>query len=259
MLALLWRNISSLVTRYSPRMITSECFNGKTPAAAVNTLKVRPSLSQFLLLRRVRYTGTALATISLFMLGFRNYDSLLSLETLKSGYGAVSSATSNRPPDSALLTHGESYIDWSKFAYTQYVTNMDYLCNSVMIFETLYRLGSKPDRAMMYPEEMMHPNATEGKTDEAKLLIKARDVYGVKLHPIVIQRRTGLDCMFDPTTTDCPVADASSPSDMGRIVHKAPCLQSNAIQASIEHRLGFHCTTKNGRAVPHASVPRCDA
>ncbi len=37
-------------------------------------------------------------------------------------------------------------VNWSRFAYVQYVTNSAYLCNSVMLFETLHRLGSKADR-----------------------------------------------------------------------------------------------------------------
>ncbi|KAK9251415.1 nucleotide-diphospho-sugar transferase [Lipomyces tetrasporus] len=61
-------------------------------------------------------------------------------------------------------------IDWSRFAYVQYVTNTAYLCNSVMLFEILHRLGSKAHRLMM-------------------LLRQARDKYGVKLMPIEIQRR----------------------------------------------------------------------
>jgi hypothetical protein len=36
-------------------------------------------------------------------------------------------------------------LNWSDFAYTQYVTNTNYLCNSVMLFESLHRLKSKAD------------------------------------------------------------------------------------------------------------------
>ncbi|KGO47716.1 hypothetical protein PEX1_092410 [Penicillium expansum] len=78
-------------------------------------------------------------------------------------------------------------VNWSRFAYTQYVTNTAYLCNSVMLFETLHRLNSKPDRVMMYPSEFpLDGNNTE---PESRLLRKARDEYNVKLVPIKVQSR----------------------------------------------------------------------
>lgn len=43
-------------------------------------------------------------------------------------------------------------IDWSKFAYIQYVTNALYLCNSVMIFEQLHRFNVKADKVLLYPK-----------------------------------------------------------------------------------------------------------
>ncbi|THZ34429.1 hypothetical protein D6C88_10490, partial [Aureobasidium pullulans] len=55
-------------------------------------------------------------------------------------------------------------VDWSRFAYSQYVTEKNYLCNSLMIFETLHRLGSKAE---------------------------PRDNYNVKLVPIHVQRFAG--------------------------------------------------------------------
>ena len=49
-------------------------------------------------------------------------------------------------------------LDWSRFAYVQYVTNLPYLCNSVMLFESLYRLGSKPHRLLLYPSSFSTEN-----------------------------------------------------------------------------------------------------
>ncbi|WYZ35759.1 hypothetical protein EsH8_X_000406 [Colletotrichum jinshuiense] len=46
---------------------------------------------------------------------------------------------------------------------------------------------------MMYPSKMLDPLATEGDTYDAKLLIRARDVYGVKLAPITVQHRPNVD------------------------------------------------------------------
>lgn len=83
-------------------------------------------------------------------------------------------------------------VDWSRYAYVQYVTNTAYLCNSVMLFEILHRLGSKADRLMMYPG---HLNiAEESSTIESQLLRKARNEYNVKLEPISIQHRDTSDC-----------------------------------------------------------------
>lgn len=79
--------------------------------------------------------------------------------------------------------------DWSRFAYTQYATNRAYLCNSVMLFETLHRLGSRADRLLMYPSDF----STDDNSRVAKLLRKARDEYRVKLVPVELQHRKGVD------------------------------------------------------------------
>ncbi|KAJ5816659.1 hypothetical protein N7447_008892 [Penicillium robsamsonii] len=78
-------------------------------------------------------------------------------------------------------------LDWSRFAYTQYVTDTPYLCNSVMLFEALNRLQSKADRIMMYPSEFSLDESDSG--TESRLLRKARDEYKVKLVPIQLQIR----------------------------------------------------------------------
>lgn len=72
-------------------------------------------------------------------------------------------------------------VDWSQYAYVQYVTNPDYLCNSVLIFEALHRMGSKAGRLMMYPSTYSLDRHSKL---EGNLLIKARDEYDVTLIPI---------------------------------------------------------------------------
>ena len=80
--------------------------------------------------------------------------------------------------------------NWTDFAYVQYVTNVPYLCNSVMLFESLHRLGSQADRLLMYPEEMdLSETSVEG-----QLLGKARDQYNAVLQPIEVQKRPSADC-----------------------------------------------------------------
>ncbi|KAJ4213966.1 hypothetical protein NW759_010495 [Fusarium solani] len=92
-------------------------------------------------------------------------------------------------------------IDWSRFAYVQYVTNDVYLCNSLMIFEALQRLGSNAERLMMYPGHMLAPDAQESDTHAGQLLIKARDEYKVTLRPVEIQRRNGSDVTWAESFT----------------------------------------------------------
>ncbi|KAG7431767.1 Glucose N-acetyltransferase 1 [Fusarium oxysporum f. sp. raphani] len=74
---------------------------------------------------------------------------------------------------SSWLSRAEKDVDWSRFAYTQYVTNSEYLCNSLMFFEALKRYGSRPDRVMMVPESMLEPEMVN--SSDAYLLNKARD------------------------------------------------------------------------------------
>lgn len=144
------------------------------------------------------------------------------------GETSSTNGTGSKPTSHKSLDPSDQDVDWSRFAYTQYVTDTDYLCNSVMIFETLHRLGSKADRVMMYPHYMLDPKATESAHHAGRLLIKSRDEYQVKLMPIEIQHREGADresaCHF-PTlallTWTC--------SNMGRLLHQAPCLQPNPI------------------------------
>ncbi|EAS27424.1 glucose N-acetyltransferase 1 [Coccidioides immitis RS] len=85
----------------------------------------------------------------------------------------------------------DDQVDWSQFAYSQYATNPDYLCNSVMIFTTLKRLGVKADRILLYPQEWPDNDPADPKSG---LLIKARDELGVKLRPISVLQESA-----DPT------------------------------------------------------------
>lgn len=114
--------------------------------------------------------------------------------TAKGTAKANANTKGNAQPTAAASTED---VDWSRFAYTQYVTNKDYLCNSVMIFETLYRLGSQADRVMMYPAYMLpDPEVATIETASGKLLIQARDQYKAKLVPIEVQHRdTNLEGM----------------------------------------------------------------
>lgn len=87
-----------------------------------------------------------------------------------------------------LLENVADRVDWSRFAYVQYVTNLDYLCNSVMLFATLEKLGCRSDRLMMYPEEWNVDDVSVTSND-VRLVRLARDKYNVNLQPVQVQTR----------------------------------------------------------------------
>jgi hypothetical protein len=76
-------------------------------------------------------------------------------------------------------------IDWTQYAYTQYVTDETYLCNSVMVFEALDRLGSRADRILFYPKDWdLEVNFENDRLSQ--LLNLARDRYKVQLEPVTM-------------------------------------------------------------------------
>jgi alpha-N-acetylglucosamine transferase len=52
-------------------------------------------------------------------------------------------------------------VHWSNFAYVEYVTNSEYLCNSLMILDALRRHRTKTDLLLMYPREWVVPEDNE--------------------------------------------------------------------------------------------------
>lgn len=128
--------------------------------------------------KRYRWTAAfvALIIISGFLL-FQNQDSL-----------------PRRLPQSISSPQTTPEVDWSRFAYTQYVTDSAYLCNSIMFFESLHRLSSKADRVVMFPSKMLQSGDND--SEDARLLLGAREKYNVKLVPITIQHRDNADGML---------------------------------------------------------------
>jgi hypothetical protein len=91
-----------------------------------------------------------------------------------------------RPPPLPLPHIHYDEVDWSRFAYTQYATNEVYLCNSLMVFEALERLGSKAERVLFYPEQW--DLIVEDEFDRvSELLLIARNKYHVMVIPIQIE------------------------------------------------------------------------
>ncbi|PYI30239.1 nucleotide-diphospho-sugar transferase [Aspergillus indologenus CBS 114.80] len=109
----------------------------------------------------------------------------------------ISSSQAFCRSDSPLPVQSLSDIDWSRFAYVQYATNTAYLCNSVMMFERLHQLQSRPDRVLMYPSHL----DPERDSIEGALLRKMQAQYRVRLVPIDVQSRSSSDVTWAESYT----------------------------------------------------------
>lgn len=86
-----------------------------------------------------------------------------------------------------LNEHTTAQVDWSKYAYSQYATDQHYLCNSLMVFDSLQQLHSPADRLLFYPKTW-DIDVHDSKDRISQLLVLARDKYKVKLRPVDIYK-----------------------------------------------------------------------
>lgn len=109
---------------------------------------------------------------------------------------AQSPSPTQPSPPPAYASPNTDPVDWSRFAYTQYVTNTDYLCNSVMLFERLHALGAKADFLIMHPSRMQDKSedGSDDNSTDSRLLKKASEEFGVKLKPVEMLHGGGRDC-----------------------------------------------------------------
>lgn len=77
-----------------------------------------------------------------------------------------------------------SRVDWSSYAYVSYVTSADHLCNSVMLAESLHRLGARPDTLILYATDLT-PD-TQANASTARLLQQATHMYGARVQPVEV-------------------------------------------------------------------------
>lgn len=82
-------------------------------------------------------------------------------------------------------------LDWTQYAYALYATDIEYLCNAVMIFDSLELYGSKADRLLLYADTL---DISDEGTREGRLLAKARDELGVNLQPVKVLHEKSADC-----------------------------------------------------------------
>ena len=133
--------------------------------------------SEWFALRRIR-TALVISTLLLVILSLSHFVALVPTRPVPL----------QETTNSSSATTCDDGVQWSDFAYVQYVTNANYLCNSLMILDALYRSKAKADRIMMYPEDWhVAEDNTTNASPESKLLAKARDVYQAKLVPIQVQ------------------------------------------------------------------------
>ncbi|KAK4168483.1 nucleotide-diphospho-sugar transferase [Cladorrhinum sp. PSN259] len=153
---------------------------------------MRPSIPEIISSRSVRLLWVPIALTFLALTFFvHQHDAISRISINWTNLSDQQKSASNSAPHESNGGH-DSSVNWSRFAYIQYVTNSHYLCNSVMLFESLHRLGSRADRVMMYPSHMLDPNSPEKKRDndrDRQLLLKARDEYDAKLVPIAVYRK----------------------------------------------------------------------
>ncbi|KAL5334947.1 nucleotide-diphospho-sugar transferase [Aspergillus crustosus] len=91
-----------------------------------------------------------------------------------------------RPPAPALPHINYDLVDWSKYAYSQYATSSPYLCNAVLVFDALERLGSQAQRVLYYPKHWDVLVDSDHDRD-SQLLRIARDKYHAQLVPIELE------------------------------------------------------------------------
>jgi alpha-N-acetylglucosamine transferase len=136
--------------------------------------------------RKLRIAGIVALLLLLMMVFIRFDEHLSSLPAQFRDFTQHDGSSTPQKPHPTL----EEGIRWSEFAYVQYVTNSNYLCNSLMILEALRRHGTKADLLMLYPKEwkLLEENHTGADVGyESRLLAQARDQYGTKLSPIQVQ------------------------------------------------------------------------
>lgn len=97
--------------------------------------------------------------------------------------------TSSHPQNTNPLLNNK-HIPWTQYAYSQYATSSAYLCNAVMVFESLHRLNSRADRILFYPRQW-DTVISSSRDRDSQLLVKARDWYNVRLMPVDILPKAG--------------------------------------------------------------------
>ncbi|KAL2869420.1 nucleotide-diphospho-sugar transferase [Aspergillus lucknowensis] len=91
------------------------------------------------------------------------------------------------PPPPLPVPHiNYDLVDWSRYAYSQYATSSPYLCNAVLVFDALERLGSRAQRVLFYPKDWDVVVDSDHDRD-SQLLRLAKEKYKAMLIPIEVE------------------------------------------------------------------------
>ncbi|CAG8954075.1 hypothetical protein HYFRA_00009176 [Hymenoscyphus fraxineus] len=172
----------------------------------------RPTLKQLIRSKSARKSAGKILSLILFLIvswyfwprkGDTSYAALGTYGLLKGG-GAQClydpKAVAVVPNPTSRTGREFEGLQWERMAYVTYVTKAEVLCNAVMIFEALKRVGSRARRVMIIPDS--EEFRTEGygsrsalKDEVVKRLLKvAVEKYGVTLVRVrVVRRRIAYD------------------------------------------------------------------
>jgi hypothetical protein len=103
-------------------------------------------------------------------------------------YSIHSSFPHQLPPQSSELPSKPSVgsvTSPKRYAYVQYATGIDNICNSLQIFATLKASNSSAERVLIHSQEW----SPMDRSPEGRLLKAARDSYDVVLKPVVVQEK----------------------------------------------------------------------
>lgn len=183
--------MSSVLPRFITKHFHYTPIGSNAAAIEGNTTKIKFHMGQILLSKSARAVAVLLMIVLLLTV------TAVWLPTDFSSKNFLPPSAQNCNCTSDRVDHT---VDWSRYAYVQYATNDAYLCNSVMLFEILHRLGSNADRLLMYPSDFQIEEDPNTESFNGRLLKKARDKYKVKLKAIEVQKRSGGDGKFRTTT-----------------------------------------------------------
>jgi hypothetical protein len=78
-----------------------------------------------------------------------------------------------------------SRVDWSEFAYISFATSPDDVCDSLMLAESLHRLGAKPETVILYAADLGQGDSLLS-SPSVPLLQEAVELYGARVEAVEV-------------------------------------------------------------------------
>jgi hypothetical protein len=76
-------------------------------------------------------------------------------------------------------------VDWSEFAYISFATSPDDVCDSLMLAESLHRLGVKPETVILYAADLGQGDSLLS-SPSVPLLQEAVELYGARVEAVEV-------------------------------------------------------------------------